>query len=151
MRFALATSSPRLVTLCTTIPTHEFPDPGASPGIRREVIHSPGGALRGEVLAEQRRGVRENKARSKAESIYLARRNHQAGRIRLPAEPFRPSTMRRPCADDRQCAIGASLLLPERTREVEGSNERGKMPFIIPISRNDAPNFRMYDWHRFIS
>jgi hypothetical protein len=38
MRFALATSSARLVPLDTTIATHEFPDPGASPGIRPEVI-----------------------------------------------------------------------------------------------------------------
>jgi hypothetical protein len=51
MRFALATSSRRLVTLGTTITTREFPDPAVSPGVRPEVIHSPGGSLRGEVLA----------------------------------------------------------------------------------------------------
>jgi hypothetical protein len=45
IRFALATSSARLVTLGNTITTHEFPDLGASPGIRPEVIHSQGESL----------------------------------------------------------------------------------------------------------
>jgi hypothetical protein len=42
MRFALATSSARFATRGTTITTHEFPDPGASPGIPPEAIHSRG-------------------------------------------------------------------------------------------------------------
>jgi hypothetical protein len=51
MRFALATSSARLAPLGATITTQEFPNPGASPGIRPEIIHARGGSLQGEVLA----------------------------------------------------------------------------------------------------
>jgi hypothetical protein len=127
----------RLVTLGTTIIiiTHEFPAAGASPGIPREVIQSNSTQVTG------LRGARENTARSKAGSICLAPRNHHAGRIPLPAEPFGPLPMcsipfDRPCAADRHDTGGASLLLAERTMEGAGSKKRGQRPFVLPISLN---------------